>query len=43
MKTKKKFLTDKFDIVNKSGKRFAVATAPSGAKAWRIVAKTFKA
>ena len=41
MKSKKAFTTDKYKIVNKKvrGKmrRFAVADAPSGIKAWRIM------
>ncbi len=46
VKRKKEFRTDKFDIVvkkTKSGKRkFAVANAPSGIKAFRIVSMDFK-
>ena len=45
LKKKKSFTTDKFKFVMKStrsGKRyFAVATAPSGVKSWRIVGKDF--
>ena len=38
---RKKFKTDKFKIEMKSGRAFAVATAPSGAKAYRIVSAEF--
>ena len=37
LKKKKAFMTDKYTIVKKSGRKFAVATAPSGCKAYRIV------
>jgi len=42
MGKKKSFSTDKFKIVNKSGKRFAVAKSPSGKDSYRIVGKDFK-
>jgi len=42
MKGREKFSTDKYEVVTKSGRRFAVAEAPSGAKAFRIVGKDFK-
>ena len=42
LKAKKPFMTDKFKIVMKGGKRFAVARAPSGVEAYRIVGKDFK-
>ena len=42
MKMQKNFETDDFDLVMKKGRRFAVATAPSGVKAFRIVGKDFK-
>ena len=42
VKGKESFTTDKFSLVTKSGRRFAVATAPSGIKAHRIVKKGFK-
>lgn len=38
---RKKFKTDKFRIEVKSGRNFAVATAPSGVKAYRIVSADF--
>jgi|TARA_R100001530_G_scaffold96052_1_gene66827 hypothetical protein len=41
LKARKSFMTDKFKIVVKKNRRFAVATAPSGAESWRIVAKDF--
>jgi len=42
LKSKKSFVTDKFDIVEKKGRKFAVANAPSGIKSYRIVGKNFK-
>lgn len=46
VKGKKIFFTDKYKFVvrrTKSGNRkFAVSTAPSGIKAWRIVSMNFK-
>ena len=42
IKGKRSFETDQFEVVEKSGRRFAVATAPSGIKAHRIVAKDFR-
>jgi len=41
LKTKKKFTTDKFKLVTKSGRNFAVATAPSGVQSYRIVSRDF--
>jgi len=45
VKGKKSFTTDDFEIVKKETTRgvkfFAVADAPSGIKAWRIVSKNF--
>ena len=46
VKTKKSFTTDKYSFVKKSNKKgscvyFAVATAPTGNKAYRIVSKDF--
>ena len=43
VKGKKKFTSDKYKIVEKKGRRFAVADAPSGIKAWRIMGKAGKA
>jgi predicted nucleic acid-binding Zn-ribbon protein len=37
LKAKKKFKTANYKIVNKSGKKFAVAIAPSKIKAYRIL------
>jgi hypothetical protein len=37
VKGKKKFKTDKYKVITKKGRRFAVADAPSGIKAWRIL------
>lgn len=42
VKGKRKFNSNKYRLVNKSGRRFAIAKAPSGIEAWRIVAKDFK-
>lgn len=42
LKRKKPFTTDKFKIVTKSGRKFAVAKAPSGVESYRIVSKDFK-
>jgi len=45
VKGKKKFMSDKYKLTSKktkSGMRyFAVAKAPSGIQAWRIVSKDF--
>lgn len=37
LKAKKKFESNKYKIVVKKGRRFAVTTAPSGIQSWRIV------
>jgi len=37
LKAKRSFKTDKYAIRVKKGRRFAVATAPSGISAWRIL------
>lgn len=42
VKGKEKFETDKFKVVTKGGRKFAVAKAPSGIEAYRIVGKGFK-
>jgi len=39
VKGKKKFTSDKYRIVTKKGRRFAIAKAPSGIDAWRILGK----
>ena len=39
VKGKKKFKAKKYEIVTKKGRRFAIADAPSGIKAWRIMGK----
>lgn len=39
MRAKKSFTTDKYKMVKKSGRTFAVASTPSGSTAWRIAAK----
>lgn len=44
VKTKKKFKTDSFKIVDKSGRMFAVAKSPAGThECWRVVSKDFAA
>lgn len=42
VKGKTSFTTDKFTLTTRSGRRFAVAKAPSGIQAFRIVKKGFK-
>lgn len=37
LKNKKSFMTDKYDMKVKNGRRFAVAKAPSGSESWRIL------
>ena len=37
--SKKSFSTDKYATKMKSGRKFAAASAPSGRKSWRILAK----
>jgi len=37
VKAKKKFTTDNYEIRVKNGRKFAVAKAPSGIEAWRIL------
>jgi hypothetical protein len=39
VKGKKTFMTDKFKVIMKNGRRMAIAKAPSGAKAVRFLAK----
>ena len=39
LRTKKKFKTDEYKIVNKKNRRFAVANSPSGMKSFRAVKK----
>lgn len=39
VKGKKKFKSSKYKIVTKKGRRFAVAKAPSGIDAYRILGK----
>ncbi len=40
VKTKKKFETDSYRIVDKSGRFFAVAKSPAGThECWRVVSK----
>ena len=41
IKTKKSFNADKYTIVPKGGRRFAVTTAPSGIKSYRVIGKGF--
>jgi len=39
LRGKKSFVTDSYRVVTKKGRKYAVATAPSGATAWRIIGK----
>jgi hypothetical protein len=39
LKGKKAFHTDKYKVVVRKGRRFAVAKAPSGVEAWRTLGK----
>ena len=39
VKGKKKFTTDKYVTKVRKGRKFAVADAPSGIKAWRILGR----
>jgi hypothetical protein len=42
VKSKKKFSTDTYRIVDKSGRMFAVTKSPSGDyECWRVVSKDF--
>ena len=42
VKTKKKFETDDYKIVDKAGRKFAVAKSPAGPhECWRVVSKEF--
>ena len=44
VKSKKKFKTADYRIVNKSGRNFAVTKSPSGSyECWRVVSKDFVA
>ena len=42
LKARKSFVTDKFTIVIKNGRKFAKTTAPSGVTSMRIVSNNFK-
>ena len=39
LRARKAFATDKYKVVKKSGRTFAVASTPSGGKAWLIKPK----
>lgn len=39
VKAKKKFTTDKYRIITRKGRKFAVAKAPSGVDAYRILGR----
>jgi len=39
LRKRKSFMTDKYKIVNKKGRKFAVATSPSGVTSYRIMGK----
>lgn len=40
LRARKAFKTDKYKIVVKKGRRYAVAKAPSGIEAYRIIGKS---
>ena len=42
VKAKKKFKSSNYKFETRKGRKFAVADAPSGIKAWRIVGKSTK-
>lgn len=42
LKSKKSFTTDKFEVITKNGRKFAVTKSPSGIEARRFVSKDFK-
>ncbi len=42
LKGKKSFVTDKYRIETRKGRRFAVTKAPSGCESWRIIGKAKK-
>ena len=37
LKARKKFKSSNYKIVNRKGRRFAVAKSPSGSESWRIL------
>lgn len=39
LKARRSFVTDKYSIVRKKGRRFAVARAPSGIPSYRILGR----
>ena len=39
LRKRKTFMTDKFRVEKKGKRHFAIATAPSGVKSWRIISK----
>lgn len=39
VKAKRSFMSDQYKVVRKSGRRFAVAKAPSGIMSYRILGK----
>jgi hypothetical protein len=39
LKSKKKFKSSNYKVVTKSGRKFAVAKAPSGIESWRILGR----
>ena len=42
VKGKTSFMSDKYKVLTKKGRKFAVAKAPSGIEAYRIVSASFK-
>lgn len=41
IKARKSFNANKYNIISKGGRRFAVTTAPSGIKSYRVIGKDF--
>ena len=40
VKGKRSFMSSRYEIRNRGGRKFAVAKAPSGIEAWRIMGKS---
>ena len=41
LKERKSFESNDYEIVEKKGRKFAVAHSPTGTESWRIVSKDF--
>jgi len=37
LRAKKKFMSDKYKMVERKGRKFAVCQSPSGSESWRIM------